>query len=106
MASNTTTQFQFVLVAARAAVESLNLKGSRSTAALDFIRAESADDRQDVVDEHGAGMVRRGLRQLARAQKDEEVAGAFWLLRDMIDADGEVDTEDEWDGTDAVDAAA
>lgn len=106
MNKNTTTEFVFVVNAAREAIKDLNLKGSRSTAGIAFINAESDDDREAVVETFGAGRVRRGLRQLARGQKDADVAGAFWYLRDLIDADGSVLTEDDLLDTDVVEAAA
>lgn len=106
MAANITTEFAFIVTAAKAAVESLNLKGSRSTAAIAFIEADDDFTREAVVESYGAGKVRRGLRQLARAQKDADVAGTFYAMRDLIDTDGTVYTEEDLQGTDAVEAAA
>lgn len=83
----------FVVIAARAAVEGKSIKGQRPEAAMAFINADSADEREQAVTEFGAGFVRRGLREFAVAISDDEVANALWLLRDAIDIDGEVAEE-------------
>lgn len=88
-----TNYFTNDITAARSIFEGLGLKGERATAAAAFLAAETDDDRQAVVDVFSAGMVRRGLRQIARRleRKDDDNADLFWRLRDDIDPDdGEV----------------
>lgn len=109
MSKNTTTApvvvatEEALLDAARAAYALLKrVRGLRPQAALAFLGATTATERQDAVDEWGAGFVRRALREAAVAferKDDEETANAFWLLRDSIDEqDGDVlFTEDEDD---------
>lgn len=84
----TNNTFTNDLSVARKALEPLNLKGVRPAAVKAFLDAKTDDDREDAVSEHGAGMVRRGLRQLAQRfdrKGDEETADVFWALRDDID---------------------
>jgi hypothetical protein len=85
MSNNT---FNNDLTVARKAMESLNLKGLRPQAVRAFLEATTDDQREDAVAEWGAGMVRRGLRQIAQRfdrKQDEETADVFWALRDDID---------------------
>lgn len=86
-------EITFITNAARTALSSKKAAGARSKAAADFVAAKTDAERQAVVDEHGAGKVRRGLRQFATKAfgKDEEVAANFLWLRDLIDIDGEVE---------------
>lgn len=99
--TNITTTL-FALEAARDAFASLKRgKGQRPQAVKAFLDADTDDQRDDAVEEWGAGFVRRGLREAAvfYARKgDEEIANAFWLLRDSIDDDG----FDSFDDADVV----
>lgn len=95
MAENTTTvdRFHLDLDMAALAVAGLHLKGARPSAVAEFVNAKSDEEREAVVERHGAGMIRRGLRQFARrfeGKGDQEGADIFWALRDDIDEDGEV----------------
>lgn len=88
-----TNFFNNDITAARLIFEGLGLKGERPNAVAAFLAAETDDDRQAVVDVLGAGMVRRGLRQIAQRldRKGDDSADLFWRLRDDIDPDdGEV----------------
>ncbi len=92
----TTNEITFITTAARVALEGHSTKGLRSAAAAAFINAQTDDEREDAVEEYGAGRIRRGLRQLAKAfRKDEEVAFVFLYLRDLINMDGTVDGEED-----------
>lgn len=94
MSENTTTEFTFTVDVASAlnTYNSLNRKnGVRPVAVIAFLSATTDDERQDAVDEHGAGIVRRGLREAAvyfAAHDDADNAEVFWALRDDIDIDG------------------
>lgn len=69
-------------------LNTLNLKGERPQAVRAFLEAKTDNEREDAVSEWGAGMVRRGLRQIAQRfdrKQDEETADVFWALRDDID---------------------
>lgn len=87
-------EITFITAAAAAALEGKKAAGARSSAAAAFVAAASDAERQAVVDEFGAGKVRRGLRQFTKGQ-DEEVAAAFFYLRDLIDeGTGDVESID------------
>lgn len=93
-------EITFITTAARTALDGRKAAGARSKAAAAFVAANTDAERQAVVDEHGAGKVRRGLRQLATKafRKDEEVGNLFFWLRDLIDeATGDVEVLDESD---------
>lgn len=89
MSNNTFTQD---LTIAREVFPTLHLKGERPMAVKEFLDAQTDDDRQNVVDGLGAGLIRRGLRQIAQRMDkvDHDKADVFWALRDDIDPDGEV----------------
>lgn len=99
---NTTTAVvepQFDIDTAREALAGLTFKGRRPAAALEFIQATTDQDRQDVVDGLGAGLIRRGLRQLATRMErvgNQQGADSLRALRDDIDeSDGTVFPYDE-----------
>lgn len=73
-------------------------KGRRPVAVIAFLTEQSHEDREAVVEVHGAGFVRRGLREAAvyLERKDrQDDADLFWLLRDDISLeDGTVFTPD------------
>ena len=87
---------QFLLTAARDAFADLRRsdKSDRTNAVRDLLAAETAEQRDDVVAEYGAWLVRKGLRVAALSSKDEEVANVFWMLRDSIDDDGLLEFDD------------
>lgn len=89
MSKNTTTNgFTADITTARLTLEGLNLKGERPAAVLAFLQAETDDERLAVVESRGAGMIRRGLRQIANRferKGDQDLADVFWALRDDID---------------------
>lgn len=91
MAANT---FNTDLAAARKAYSTLKrVKGQRQAAVRAFLDANDHQGREDAVEEHGAGFVRRGLREAAiyfEAHDNQDVADVFWALRDDIDLDGDV----------------
>lgn len=98
MSENTTTvvntTFDADVEAARLAYSVLNRKkGLRPAAVIAFLTATDADAMEDAIAEHGAGLVRRGLREAAvffESHDMQETADVFWALRDDIDLDGEV----------------
>jgi len=93
MAANINT-FNTDLAAAREAYNTLKrVKGQRQAAVRAFLDATDHEGRVLAVEEHGAGFVRRGLREAAiffEGHGDQNVADVFWALRDDIDLDGEV----------------
>lgn len=92
MASNTINQFQQDLNIAAETMAALNLKGVRPQAVVAFVTATSDEERLTVVESHGAGLIRRGLRQVARRMErkgNQDVADTFWALRDDIDEEDE-----------------
>lgn len=108
MSKNTATvEFSFVIDTKSAldAYNALNRNtGIRPMAVLAFLEATTDTERQDAVDEHGAGIVRRGLREAAvffAAHDDADAAEVFWALRDDVDIDGYVAAMDD----DAADVA-
>lgn len=96
MASNITTVNPFIadITVALDALNSLKRdKGIRPAAARAFLEADGDEARVLAVEVHGAGVVRRGLREAAvffDAHGQSEIADAFWALRDDIDIDGDV----------------
>lgn len=97
----TINTFENDLATARTALATLKRdKGARPAAARAFLEADGHDAREAAVEEHGAGFVRRGLREAAimfERKGQQETADVFWALRDDIDLDGDVftTTEDE-----------
>lgn len=82
-----TAQFAADLTVAREVFATLNLKGERPMAVKAYLDADTDDQRQEVIDGIGAGMIRRGLRQIANrldAQDRTGDAAAFWSLRDDV----------------------
>lgn len=101
MAATTTTSTvrdtEFLLNAARDAFSGLRRseKSDRTAAVHAFLEAVTDEDREVVVEQYGAWLVRKGLRVAALSTKDEEVANVFWALRDSVDPDGFVFPADE-----------
>jgi hypothetical protein len=104
MNTNTTTvavsTFDADLAIAAAAVVSLKVKGDRADMVNALLTAGSADERDAVIEGYAAGELRRGLRHFAlvfEGKGEQEIADAFWALRDDIDEDDDtmfrVDTE-------------
>ena len=95
--SSTTTEFLFA--AARDAYSTLRReKGQRAQSVLQFLNAETDEERDWAIDEWRADYIRRGLREAAVAFTDgtdegSEVAAVFWALRETITLDGYVDFE-------------
>lgn len=89
-----TNTFTADLSTALEVFNTLNLKGVRPQAVRAFLEAKSDEQREDAVAEFGAGMTRRGLRQIAQRferKGAQETADVFWALRDDIDEEtGEV----------------
>lgn len=90
MADNTNNTVSFLVNAARDAASTLRRgAGARAAALRDFLAADTDDQRDDVIAQWGAEIIRRSLRVTALSfRKDEEVANVFWTLRDMIEDDG------------------
>lgn len=89
MAENTNT-LQFLLDAANAAYSTLRRgAGDRAQSVVALLAATTDDERDQVVVEWGAALLRRSLRVTALSfAKDEETANVFWTLRDLIEDDG------------------
>lgn len=80
-------QFNSDLTVAREVFATLNLKGQRPQALAEYLAADTDDQRQDVIDGIGSGMLRRALRQIANRLDRQDRTGdaaAFWSLRDDI----------------------
>jgi hypothetical protein len=98
MAANTTTTAttaDLVDAARTAYAATKRAKGQRPLAVQAFLAAESNEERDMAIEAWGAGFVRRGLREAAVFMKDEEVANAFWTLRDAVTDDGFIDFDNE-----------
>lgn len=92
MADNNT--FAQDLTAAREAFSTLRrTKGVRPAAVKAFLDATDHEGRMAAVEEHTAGMTRRGFKEAARFFEnhgDQTTADVFWALRDDIDLEGDV----------------
>lgn len=90
------TTTQFLVDAAREATSGLRRgTGDRAVALREFLAADTNDQRDDVIAQWGAEIIRRSLRVTALSfRKDEEVANLFWTLRDMVEDDGFLDDSD------------
>lgn len=91
--TNTIDGFTADLNIARKVMERNPQSSKRVVLVKGFLSKTTDEARQEFVDEHAAGEVRRELRQMAirceRAGNQDE-ADAFWALRDDIDEDGDV----------------
>lgn len=82
--------FAHDLAIAAAAVVSLKAKGDRADMVNALLTADGDDARDAVVEGYAAGELRRGLRHFAlvfEGKAQQEIADAFWALRDDIDED-------------------